>query len=77
MLRFFVEYKNFVKDIKQILGFRVSKVKGYFLGLLKREKYAYTFIKVNFVFFGKKIEKMVYLTGWKNKKDISNMVKIT
>ena len=41
----------------------VESKKKYFLGLLRREINVYTLIKINFVLFGRKTEKIVYLTG--------------
>ena len=43
----------------------IFKVKEYFLWLLKIKVDAYTYKKLNFVFYWRKVEKIVYLTWWK------------
>ena len=54
----------------------ILKAKQYFLGLLNREMYEHTFIKIVIVLFGGGIEKIVYLTELKKLRGVSNMLKI-
>ena len=57
MLSLEVEYRNFVNDIKKILGFMILKGKDFFLGLLNRGTYVYTFIKIDYCVIWKKNRK--------------------
>ena len=61
MLWFVVEYQNFAKDTKQILGYIILKANEYFPDLSSKEINVYTLKKIIIVLFGERIGKMVYL----------------
>ena len=61
MLWLDVGFQNFAKDTKEILGCKILKAKEYFPDLSSKDKRVHTLKKIIIVFFGRKIEKILYL----------------
>ena len=58
------------------LEFLIPKAKEFFVRMLSRGIYVYTFIKIINVLFGRKTEKTLDLMGYKKLTRISNVFKI-
>ena len=58
------------------MEYLMLKAKECFLAVLNRRTFVFTLIKINIAFFGRRIEKMLYLMGQKKQGGIPNMLKM-